>query len=476
MSTPETSAPDAAVAEEEGSAGLTFGSLRRRLLRGSAWVLGGRVITIVLGLVINVLLAHLLTHKELGAYFTTFTMVMIGSTVAQLGLDRAVVRLVAAALGTGQQGKARHAVRTAFLSGTVGAAAVALTLALGLGGWLAHHVYHSMLVEGVIPLAAGWIVVTALQSLLVETFRGFQRFAAATIFDALLVDILTVSAFGLLFFVHAHVTLREIVALSAAFTTSIAAMAGVLMVRRVRALQGEGRVARGEAFGIAWPLLVTSISIYLLGTGVDLLVLGAFRPQSAVALYGVASRLTLLVATPFMILQGVTPPIVAELYVQGKKRQLERSLRAVATLAGIPTFLILTAFLVFGHQVLGVLYPRFYGQAATILAILSLARLVAVWTGSSGVALMMTGHQRAMMYVTIATGVVSVTGGILAAPHFGGIGVAVATSSAQITQNVVQLFLARRLVGVWTQMHLSPRPFIEFFFKRERGRETRGGR
>ena len=44
--------------------GISFASLRRRLLRGSACVFLGRVVTIGLGLVINVLLARLLTHAE----------------------------------------------------------------------------------------------------------------------------------------------------------------------------------------------------------------------------------------------------------------------------------------------------------------------------------------------------------------------------------------------------------------------------
>ncbi len=465
----ETAADAIAAASQPRSPAdsITFSSLRRRLLRGSAWVFLGRVVTIGLGLVINVLLARLLTHAELGAYFTTFTMVMIGSTIAQLGLDRAVVRIVAAAIATGRPGKARRAVRTVFGFGLLGAIGVSLILGLGLGGWLARHVFHSTLVEGVMPLAAGWVVVVALQSLTVETYRGLQRFAAATIFDAMIVDMLLTGIFGLLFLSRSDVSLRGVVAITAGVIGLVACVAAILLLRRTRKLEGEGALERGEARAIAWPLLVTSISIYLLGTGIDLLVLGAFRPQSQVALYGAAARLTLLVATPFTILQGVTPPIVAELYAQGKKEKLQAAMRAVATLAGLPTLLILLVFLLFGREVMGVLYSPFFRQAAPILAILSIARLVAVWTGSCGVVLMMTGHQRAMMYLTVATGVVSVAAGIFAAPRFGGVGVAATTSAAQVTQNVVQLFLARRLVGVWTQIHLSPRPFIRFFRSRD---------
>jgi len=269
--------------------------------------------------------------------------------------------------------------------------------------------------------------------------------------------------FGAIFTLSIRINVHAVLALSVAFTAIVALGGGLLLLPRIQILKGDGTTTRGEVFQIAWPLLVTNISIYMLGTGIDLLVLSAFVPLHTVALYGAASRLTLLVATPFTILQGVTPPIVAELHAQGKRDELESSLRAIATLAGIPTLLILIIFLLFGRQALGIFYTPFYEQAASILAVLSLARLVAVWTGSCGVALMMTGHQRAMMYLTVGTGVFSVTMGILLAPHFGAMGVAVATSSAQVTQNLLQLFLAKRLVGVWTYVYLAPKPLIRFF-------------
>ena len=214
---------------------------------------------------------------------------------------------------------------------------------------------------------------------------------------------------------------------------------------------------------MAWPALITDVAIYLLGTGVDLLVLGAFRPLGEVAVYGAASRLMMLAVTPYRILQGVTPPIIAELYAQGRKRDLEQALRAAATLAGIPAALVLVLFLVAGSSVLGHVFGPFFRQGATILAILTVGRLVAVWTGSCGLALMMTGHQKAMMYITVFSGVVSITAGILVAPRFGGVGVAVATATTASMQNLLQLYLAKRLVGVSTQAELSPRTLFRFF-------------
>jgi O-antigen/teichoic acid export membrane protein len=101
-----------------------------------------------------------------------------------------------------------------------------------------------------------------------------------------------------------------------------------------------------------------------------------------------------------------------------------------------------------------------------ILAILAAGRVVAVTCGSSAVTLMMTGHQRALMNLTIVTGIASILGGMLMAPRFGGIGVAISTASVAVAQNILLYLLAKRYTGIKTMAELSLRPFLQFLFGR----------
>lgn len=443
-------------------------SVRRRLIRGSSWVLIGRVVSMVLGILINALLARLLSPAEFGGYFTSFTIVIVGSLIAQLGLDRAVVRLVSASIGVGDPGQARHAIERVLAIGAIGSLAVGAAVGM-VGPWMGRHVYHSEIVAGVSLFTGGWLVASAMQSLLVETFRGLQRFDLATLLDAVLLDVLWATAFAGLLVVGADVGLAAVIGISAATTALMACVAGLLLVGRVRALRGEGRVPPRGVFDMAWPSLITNVASYFLSTGIDLLVLGAFRPQPEVALYGAATRLVVLVATPLWILRGVLPPLIAELHAQGRRVELERTLRAGATLAGLPSLLILLVFVFFGRPVMGVLYGSFYRKGALVLVLLSLGRLVSVWAGSSGVTLIMTGHQKAMMALTVVTGALSVAGEILLAPRFGGPGVATATTTMAVVQNLLQVALAKRLVGVWTHIDLSPANLRAFLTGRARG-------
>jgi O-antigen/teichoic acid export membrane protein len=81
--------------------------------------------------------------------------------------------------------------------------------------------------------------------------------------------------------------------------------------------------------------------------------------------------------------------------------------------------------------------------------------MVKVWTGSSEQVLTMSGHQTAIMTITAATVLLMSGGAAWAAQHYGMIGVAVATASVMILQNIVMLLVVRKKTGVWTYARLS---------------------
>ena len=133
----------------------------------------------------------------------------------------------------------------------------------------------------------------------VETFRGLQDFQRATVYDTILVDVVMATAFGGMWLIGTRdVGLLTVLAVVGAIT-GLVTLAGAMSLRaRVRAIEGDGNLERGEIFDIAWPSALTNVASYFLSTGIDVLILGAFRPQADVAVYGAATRLVVLVATP----------------------------------------------------------------------------------------------------------------------------------------------------------------------------------
>jgi len=188
--------------------------LKRRLLSGGAWAFAGKIITVISSLVVNFLLARLLTPEEMGAYFLTFSLVSVAAMIAQLGLSQTVVRLVAESIGTGQPGRAAAAIRIVFRFGAIGSLLMAGFLALGIGAWIARTVFDSTIMAGVILLASLWVMVMTCQNLLAESFRGFHDIRLATIFGGLVTSVLSALLFGVLWVWQGRASLSQVIVLA----------------------------------------------------------------------------------------------------------------------------------------------------------------------------------------------------------------------------------------------------------------------
>jgi O-antigen/teichoic acid export membrane protein len=95
---------------------------------------------------------------------------------------------------------------------------------------------------------------------------------------------------------------------------------------------------------------------------------------------------------PLLVIDLVLPPVIAEMYNQDKAGRLERTLRSISTLSGVPSLLFLTIFMLLRGQILGLVYGGYYRHGAGILMLLSAAKVATVCSGLYGLVLQMTGH------------------------------------------------------------------------------------
>jgi O-antigen/teichoic acid export membrane protein len=223
----------------------------------------------------------------------------------------------------------------------------------------------------------------------------------------------------------------------------------------------EEPVSTREVLDDAVPFLGIAMTAFVLQTA-DIWILGALDSDTSVGVYANASKLVTFVVMPLLVVNLVMPPIVAEMYAQGRIASLERTLRAFSTLAGVPALLVLVGFMLLGGPILGLLYNQDIYSSNTawlVLLILSAAKLVAVWSGSCGLVLQFTGHQGSMLRVSLLTSPLFFVLAIPATMRYGPIGVAAAAALITSLQNVIMVLLAKRKTGMWTHVSFSPSPF-----------------
>lgn len=432
-----------------------------KFVSGSVWALIGKVGAGLGMLFVNALLVRLLSPTAFGAYLLAFSLVTIASVIAQLGLNYAVVRFIAESVGVGQPGRARDAIRITLRMGTLGALIVAGILASGTGEWLAHHLFASPMLAGAIGFIAVWIIITVWQNLMAESFRGFHDIARASIFGGLFVGLLNVTLsilfLTLVWLIVRHVELIQILALLTVVAGFSAVIAAFVLRTRTRDLATDGSLHYREVLSVAWPMLVTNLGFVVL-VQADIWILGVFRSPQEVAIFGAALRLASLVVFPLIIVNAVMPPMIAEMYAQGRRTELEHILRAAATLGGVVALPLLVTYIFFGEAILSLVFGDYYREAAAVLVILGSAQLVNVLMGSSALTLMMTGYQTPMMMITVVAGVMAIALSIWLVRAFGPVGVAWGMASGIVAQNLAMWLTAKLTVGVWTHPGVGQLP------------------
>ncbi len=440
-------------------------SLKQRLLAGGFWVLAGKVVTASSRLLVMAVLARLLSQETMGAFGLALSVVTGGAMVGQLGLQQAVVRLVAESLGTDRPGRARSALAMVFRYCGLGNLAVAAILLLGGGSWLALDVWNSPVLAGSMAAVAVWVVVTSFQVLISECFRGFQDLRLATLFGGVITWAVTLAVLGLVYLLADEISLLLVISIIGGATTTSLVVGFSMLRRRMKALGPPSALRPRELFSISLPLWVNVLTAFAL-TQSDLWILGAFIPNEDIAVYFGAMQLVVLVSMSLMLVNLVVPPFIADLYARGEKKRLERILRHTATIAGVPALFALLAFVFFGGPILGMVYTPAFRTGAVVLALLSIGKLVNVLTGSCGVTMSMTGHQTALMGITLFTSACTLCGCLLVVREYGMVGVAAVVCAGTIFQNLAMWLGTKYFTGMWTHPGLPSLEDIRSLFAR----------
>lgn len=432
------------------------GSLKRRLVSGGAWTLGNRLLVTLTQLATLALLARLLPAADMGVYFLIANLVAVLTVISQLGLTQSVVRLVAESIAKNLPGRARAAIIDVVLLGGLSAMLSGLILQFGVGQWLAHKVFNSDLMAAMTLWTALWVVLQTLQRIFGEMFRGLHDLRLAAIFGGIVTGVLSVGFYAVAYMTQGESTLSNVLILNIiAFGVSVA-LAGAVLMRKISPLHGEGDLAIREIVAISWPLFLASITNIIL-LRADLWILGMYASDQEVAVYGAAARIITVVTIPLTMASAILAPMIAELNAQGQKDKLEKVLRAVATLGGLPAVAVIALFMFVGQPGLELLYgDALYRDGWPVLVLLGLGQLVNVWSGVCIQLMMMTGHHMAVMVITLVTSMLAILGALLVVQPFGMVGVAGTFAAAIALQNIMMVVHSYRKLGVRSYMLVNP--------------------
>ena len=179
----------------------------------------------------------------------------------------------------------------------------------------------------------------------------------------------------------------------------------------------------------------------------EIIFLGFLAPTATLGVFGVARRLSALLAALLTSMALLFNPMVAGLHHSRRKRELDlifkTSTRWLVTL-GLPVCLV---EVIFARDVLGI-FGKDYTGGAVALVILALGQLVNVATGTIANLQAMAGFAKLTLMNSVLFLSLSIVLDLLLIPTFGILGAAIANSTSTIVVNLLRLWQIHKNLGL----------------------------
>jgi O-antigen/teichoic acid export membrane protein len=425
----------------------------RQVAAGAGVLLPATLVGTVLLLIHDMLVNGNLTTEEYGLYATCKRVLQIGFLLGFLGLENAVVRFVSEGHGTGDSERTRGAWRKAqawslAASGTL--AALLVVFANPLAGLFGHGDSASEMLPWALrvlavclPLAAVRMMTTsASQGLLVMWPKALVLQVAWPALNILGVYVFTVRG-G-----------RGLEGVLWAYDLSMlaGALLGLWSLRRIRSDMVNPRQPGGIESATLWAF-AAPLWIYTIVNGVyawlDQLLLAGMAGMEKAGIYAPVAILAPLFPIGLMALNGIFAPVIASLHARGEKKELERVYKVVARWSltlGLP--LCIGAF-VAPESVIGI-WPAGRPEAAVALQVMAVGLVFPIAVGSVNYMLIMSGHQRQVLWNGIPGIFVNLGLALWLIPKWGITGAAVANAGSLV---FISAFAA---VQVWVLLRMHP--------------------
>jgi len=385
----------------------------------------------------SLVLARALGESGLGVYSFALATTMLLAIPAQLGINRLLVREVAAYHSTASWGLLAGLLRWA--QRTTMAASAIVALMAGAVIWILRpqldpaYVYPLLVALLLIPLGA--IARNASQALV-----GLQHFIRGQWPELILQPLMFLALIG------GTVILlddRLDVSLTLALNAAALLAAAVVLVGLMRnSTPPEAKQTAPEFARRIW--LNGSLSMMFIGamnivnSRTDILMLGVLSTKESVGVYQVANSAAELVLLVWMPVQVALAPIISSCFAAGQMAQLQKALTRSTRLIVLLSLPLAAGLLIFGSQFLSIFGQGFVSGHAP-LSILVAGNLTSILFGPVTLLLLMTRHERIAAIAISACVLVNIVLNAVLIPIWGPSGAALATA---VTKLLVSASLA----------------------------------
>jgi O-antigen/teichoic acid export membrane protein len=439
---PEGTAAEAAGPQRYGTGSSS--QMRRSQVRGSALLVVGRIVTLLLTTATQVVIVRVLTQSDFGAFSYALALAAAGRTLLSLGQGRLLSRFMAKYEEHQDYDRMFGAVLLAV--GTI-----VVTSLIGLGLFLA---FPGQLLNTADPATVDVVLILlilapleALDQVFINIFAVFSAPGAIFFRKYLFTPGLRLAVVVTLALTGASVEFLAIGYVAAGLAGLLVSLVVLVQVLRERGLLDKLRPRRlrvpfKAVFSFSTPLLTGELLQLSLVVG-GVLVLGYYQPAEEVATYRAVfnpARLNTAVLGAFVPL---FLPLAARLFERRDIDGLRQAYWHTGALVAVLTFPVFALTGPLAHDLTLLLFGPRYSESALVLALLSIGYYFNTALGFNAYTLQVCERLKFLVGVNISVAVLNIGLSILLVPRYGAVAVAIANLAALVVQNVLNQWALR---------------------------------
>lgn len=414
----------------------------QEVLRNASSAFLFKVIAAAFGFVLNVQLARMLGAEGAGIYYLAFTITTIIATVARVGLDNVILKIIAVKASQGNW----VAVAGVYRQSMTIVAVIAITIAGAM-------VMIAPTISGRIFLTSSFgvplkimmlsVVPLALFTLHAFSLQGLKKTSQSTIVLGLVAPLITI--ISLPFLVPRY-------GVGGAASGYLIGSSACLLVARLlwrRALPDFENTTRKSQIYFTWTKIKPFFWVSILQQAVlwiSTLALGIWGDEREVGIFSAANRVAMLMIFILYAINSISAPKFAELYQAGQLDMLEKLARHTTSLMAAIGIPFLGFFILFSKTIMGIFGSDFV-DGWLILVIIASGLFVNICMGSVGSILMMCGGENLMRNQLLVATVLCIVLNLALVPTIGIVGAAIATALIHGGQAVLSSVMVYRKFG-----------------------------
>jgi len=419
------------------------------ILQGSVWALGAKIISIVLALITNIIIARVYGAEVLGAVALLMSFLTLATIFTLVGTKSSILRLIPEHL-------TKYSASSAFMvyrKTQYMVAAISLitgSIFFLCSGFIADTIFSKPHLKFYFSLAAAFIVFKSLMLLSQQAVRGL-RLIRVFAFMQLLPELskLIILVLITLFLFNQY---NPVYAMF--FSLMITALVGVWIMDRAFKERTSindtiNNVRVKDIISLSLPMLMSTTMVFIIGeTGV--IMLGIFRPEAEVGYYAVAVKMAALTAFILHAVNSIAAPKFSELYHSDKIDELFYIAKKSTKLIFWITTPILLIFVILGKPILHLIFGSEFAVAYLPLLILVLGQFVNCIAGANATFMNMTGNQYVLRNILFAAALSNIGINMLFTPVYGIYGAAIAAMVSVSGWNIATLIYIKIKFGKTT--------------------------